>query len=119
MSESKSSSGGIGFCGLLTIVFITLKLCQVIDWSWWWVLCPVWIALALACLVIGVAYLWSYVATRFFSTPIQKEYMRRIQEENKKNAGKSKWQIRMEQMQEAQKKRTDQDNYPASPKPIK
>jgi len=37
MNESKS---GIGFFGLLTIVFIVLKLCKVIDWSWWWVLSP-------------------------------------------------------------------------------
>ena len=32
---------GIGFFGLLTIVFITLKLCGVIAWSWWWVLSPI------------------------------------------------------------------------------
>lgn len=41
MSESKSS-GGIGFFGLLTIVFIVLKLCHVITWSWIWVLSPIW-----------------------------------------------------------------------------
>lgn len=41
------STSGIGFPGLLTIVFITLKLCQVIDWSWWWVLCPIWIPVVL------------------------------------------------------------------------
>lgn len=34
---------GIGFTGLLTIVFIVLKLCHVINWSWIWVLCPIWI----------------------------------------------------------------------------
>jgi len=44
MSESKYSSGGIGFTGLLTIVFITLKLLGEIDWSWWWVLSPIWIS---------------------------------------------------------------------------
>ena len=33
---------GIGFFGLLAIVFITLKLCGVIDWSWWWILAPLW-----------------------------------------------------------------------------
>ena len=45
MSEtSSSSSGGIGFCGLLTIVFIILKLIGKIDWSWWWVLSPIWIS---------------------------------------------------------------------------
>jgi len=37
-----SSRGGVGFFGLLTIVFITLKLTNVIGWSWWWVLSPLW-----------------------------------------------------------------------------
>lgn len=60
MSDSKtSSSGGIGFGGLLAIVFITLKLTHVIDWSWWWVLAPLWgsLVLILGCLVLGVAFL--------------------------------------------------------------
>ena len=34
------ASGGISFCGLLTIAFIVLKLCKVINWSWFWVLSP-------------------------------------------------------------------------------
>ena len=40
MSESKSSSGGIGFCGMLTILFIGLKVTNYISWSWFWVLSP-------------------------------------------------------------------------------
>jgi hypothetical protein len=43
MSESTTTivhTGGIGFFGLLTIVFVTLKLFHVINWSWWWVLSP-------------------------------------------------------------------------------
>jgi len=40
------SSGGIGFAGLLTIVFVVLKLTGVIAWSWWWVLAPLWIGFA-------------------------------------------------------------------------
>lgn len=49
-------TGGIGFCGALCIAFIVLKLCKVIDWSWWWVLSPVWIPIAaiLAILVIAL-----------------------------------------------------------------
>ena len=42
-NNSKSSGGGIGFTGLLTIVFIVLKLTKVIAWSWLWVLSPLWI----------------------------------------------------------------------------
>jgi hypothetical protein len=43
---SNSNTGGIGFAGLLAIVFITLKLTGYIAWSWWWVLSPLWIPLA-------------------------------------------------------------------------
>jgi len=53
MSNSSSNSGGIGFTGLLTIVFIILKLTDVIDWSWWWVLSPIWISLILAAVIAG------------------------------------------------------------------
>ena len=43
MSNTSSSSCGIGFTGLLTILFVGLKLADVIDWSWWWVLSPLWL----------------------------------------------------------------------------
>lgn len=54
MSKEESKSGGIGFLGLLTIVFIVLKLCKVIAWSWWWVLAPIWIPVAVFLLVVLV-----------------------------------------------------------------
>lgn len=53
--EAKTRSGGIGFTGLLTIVFIVLKLVGVITWSWVWVLSPIWISIALAVVLIVVA----------------------------------------------------------------
>ena len=55
-NNSNSKSGGIGFTGLLTIVFITLKLLNVINWSWWWVLSPIWITtiLVLAIVIISI-----------------------------------------------------------------
>jgi hypothetical protein len=43
---------GIGFCGLLTIVFIVLKLIGYISWSWFWVLSPLWISWLIAILLI-------------------------------------------------------------------
>ena len=43
--------GGIGFAGLLTVVFIVLKLTGVIAWSWLWVLSPLWIS---TLIVIGI-----------------------------------------------------------------
>jgi hypothetical protein len=45
-NNSTTQSGGIGFFGLLAIVFITLKLMGYITWSWWWVLAPLWAPLA-------------------------------------------------------------------------
>ena len=49
-----TTGGGIGFVGLLTIVFITLKLLGVITWSWVWVLAPLWISLAIGVIAILV-----------------------------------------------------------------
>lgn len=54
MSNKTEVNGGIGFAGLLTIVFITLKLTGVISWSWWWVLSPIWIPVTLALLIIVI-----------------------------------------------------------------
>lgn len=60
-NSSSSSSGGIGFVGLLTILFIGLKLGGVISWSWLWVLSPLWIGfiLWLTILSIVVVFVWS------------------------------------------------------------
>ena len=41
---------GLGVCDVLGIVFIVLKLIGVISWSWWWVLAPFWIPLAIVIL---------------------------------------------------------------------
>lgn len=42
MKENKQQ-GGIGFFGLLTILFIGLKLTGYVNWSWVWVLSPIWL----------------------------------------------------------------------------
>ena len=52
VNVSSSSSSGIGFVGLLTIVFIVLKLIGKITWSWWWVLSPLWISAGLVLLIL-------------------------------------------------------------------
>ena len=33
------------FRGAMTLMFVALKLMGFITWSWWWVLCPVWLSL--------------------------------------------------------------------------
>jgi hypothetical protein len=57
MSKASDASGGIGFGGLLAIVFITLKLLGKITWSWWWVLSPLWIPLGIILAALLVAFL--------------------------------------------------------------
>lgn len=57
MESKKTSNGGIGFVGLLTIAFIVLKLTGVINWSWLWVLSPIWIMVALSILIILIVLL--------------------------------------------------------------
>ena len=48
----KNNSGGLNFSELLQVAFIVLKLCKVINWSWWWVLSPLWVSIIL--LIIGI-----------------------------------------------------------------
>lgn len=52
--RNNTTAGGIGFCGLLTVAFIVLKLTGVINWSWLWVLAPIWIPTAIALAIIVI-----------------------------------------------------------------
>ena len=52
---NNKSSGGLSFCGVLTVVFLVLKLTGVISWSWWWVFSPIWIDLLLAGVFLLIA----------------------------------------------------------------
>ena len=51
---TSSSSSGIGFLGLLTVLFVGLKLTGVIAWSWVWVLSPLWLGFAVVLGVMGI-----------------------------------------------------------------
>lgn len=55
----EETNGGISFLGLLVIVFIVLKLCKVIEWSWWWVLSPIWGA----AVILVTAFVIGFIAT--------------------------------------------------------
>lgn len=70
-----SSSGGISFFGALFMIFLTLKLTNHIDWSWWWVTIPLWGGLGLLIgilasggLLLGIVYMlasiWDGVSFR-------------------------------------------------------
>jgi hypothetical protein len=68
MSNSNSSSSGIGVCSLLGVLFVGLKLGGVITWSWWWVTLPFWGGLAcLAVFLIGCGLLYlACIIAEFF-----------------------------------------------------
>ena len=56
-NQTQSQSSGISFFGLLTILFIGLKLTGVIDWTWWWVLSPLWISGIIGFVVLVLMFL--------------------------------------------------------------
>ena len=56
-TTNNAATGGIGITGLLTVAFVVLKLCHVIDWSWWWVLSPLWISLAISVILVIIVVL--------------------------------------------------------------
>lgn len=60
----KDGSISIGFSGILFIVFLILKLTNVIAWSWWWVTAPLWITIALNILIIISIILFKFIIRR-------------------------------------------------------
>jgi hypothetical protein len=62
MSKSNSnSSSGIGFFGLMFLIFMTLKLTGYITWSWWWVTAPLWGGFALIGVIAIIAIIIYYI----------------------------------------------------------
>ena len=58
-NSTPAAGGGIGFFGLLTILFIGLKLTGYVNWSWLWVLSPLWIPAAIVFGIIGFCLLFA------------------------------------------------------------
>ena len=48
----------------LQINFLVLKLCNLINWSWWWVLSPLWISFAIWLIAVIVVVIIKYRATK-------------------------------------------------------
>lgn len=63
-TNSDNSRSGIGFVGLLTILFIGLKLTGYIAWSWWWVLSPLWISAIVTIAMIAIIVTIAIIARR-------------------------------------------------------
>lgn len=55
-NRNHAASGGVGLLEVLTIVFIVLKLCGLISWSWWLVLMPLWIELGIILILFVIMF---------------------------------------------------------------
>jgi phosphotransferase system glucose/maltose/N-acetylglucosamine-specific IIC component len=115
MSKESSSSSGVGVFGLLGVAFVVLKLCGVIDWSWWWVTAPFWGGLALVIAVMLVIFLvWmpiqAFVEHR---KKLRNEYWKKaeILEEKQEvpSMRKSKFMSRLDDAMQASEKAREQD----------
>ena len=62
---NESSGGGVGFFGLLFLLFLGLKLGKIIDWSWWWVTSPLWGGFALILIFVLIAALIAIIFKSF------------------------------------------------------
>ena len=65
MQNESNRNIGVGFGGLLGLLFIALKLMGHIDWSWWWVLAPIWGPIALVTVIIIITLIVGLI-TSFF-----------------------------------------------------
>ena len=77
MRYSAEIQHSVGLPTVLFLIFLVLKLCHVIDWSWWWITAPLWmipvillsIFLIIAC-IAGMTFLfnvsWNFIKNRFY-----------------------------------------------------
>lgn len=88
--ESKSNSGLGSFSTVLFIVFLVLKLTNVIKWSWWWVTAPLWVGTSLVIIMYLGLYMWVYS---------HRDEVGKIREALKNNQRKSKFQRWLDQQE--------------------
>ena len=63
-NENKNVYNGIGFFGLLQVVFIALKVAKVIDWSWWLVFIPAWIDIGIFLIIVIIAIIITVITSK-------------------------------------------------------
>lgn len=68
--KNKNTTYGVTFLDLLLLLFIALKLIGVINWAWFWVLSPVWVALLFFLIVFIIALLWELLIKKRFKKKV-------------------------------------------------
>ena len=61
MSNNQTVTTSFPIASILTIVFVVLKLTNVISWSWWWVLSPLWIPLGFIAILFVVVFVFLFI----------------------------------------------------------
>ena len=59
-----TENSGISLFGLVFVLFLTLKLCNVIDWSWWWITAPLWMPLSAGLLIAFFFFIYLEIKNR-------------------------------------------------------
>lgn len=78
--SGNASGGGLGLGTVLFLIFLVLKLCNVIDWSWWWVTSPLWISAILCVLIFVGVFIYYYIEnTR------HERYLKKLRKKNGKD----------------------------------
>ena len=78
--KNNSTGGGLGLGTVLFLIFLVLKLCNVIDWSWWWVTSPLWISAALTVLILVGVFIYYYI-----DSTKHKRYIDKLRKKNEKD----------------------------------
>lgn len=76
-NRDTNTGGGVGLSTVLFLIFLVLKLCKVIDWSWWWVTAPLWIGAIIVVLIFVGLFIYYYIK--------EKSYLKKRRKKNGKN----------------------------------
>lgn len=76
-NNSNVSNRGLSFSSVLFLVFLVLKLTNVIDWSWWWVTAPLWIPIIIFFVFVSGLYAF-YKILGYYSKNKMKNFESKI-----------------------------------------
>ena len=80
MKNNNYEYNGVSFLSILFLVFLVLKLTNVIDWSWWWVTAPLWIPIIIFLCFVGGLYAF-YQILKYYN----KNKLKNFRKKNKKH----------------------------------
>lgn len=83
-TKNSEVTGGISFVGALTIAFIVLRLCHVIDWSVWWVISPIWITVALVIAIFIIVFMCVLIRDTIKRRKHEKEFRKELERRNQR-----------------------------------